>query len=264
MEPFSRPVWLSKFELAPGTGKWVFVPDEATKEYGRKLKEEIEAHWQPPDYFVHLGTRGHVRALGDHLSNSYFARIDLKSFFGSIGKTRITRNLSELFRNYKKARAAAVMSTVPVKRPGAENPAFVLPFGFVQSPLLATLCLANSKLGTALEVVAKSFTLSVYVDDILISTSDSVASLGEAFEKLKTAAIASKFELNIEKLSPPASRTTVFNINLERLRMRISDERLSKFQARLPSADTQVLNGILGYVRSVNPDQAQQLAGTIT
>lgn len=252
-----RPVWLSRFELSPG--KWVYVPDDKTKAFGQQLKTEIESLWQPPDYFIHLGTRGHVRALSDHLANTYFARIDLKSFFGSIRKGRITRNLNQLFRNYPKARAAAVMSTVPFRAPAAERTSFVLPFGFVQSPLIAGLCLEHSRLGSTLARLAKTFTLTVYVDDILISTSESVESLAEAYQSLLQAAVRSGFVINDEKLSPPSKEVTVFNIDLETQLIRINDARLSKFVSALQSASARQVGGILGYVRSVNEEQAQQL-----
>jgi hypothetical protein len=62
------------------------------------------------------------------------------------------------------------MSTVPFRPVGADKTSFVLPFGFVQSPLMAGLCLANSKLGATLARLAKKFTVTVYVDDIVIST----------------------------------------------------------------------------------------------
>jgi hypothetical protein len=256
-----RPVWLSRFELSPG--KWVYVPDEKTKAFGLQLKSEVESLWQPPDYFIHLGNRGHVRALNDHLANAYFARIDLKSFFGSIRKGRITRNLNQLFHNYPKARAATVMSTVPLRPVGADKTRFVLPFGFVQSPLIAGLCLANSKLGSTLARLAKAFTLTVYVDDILISTSESVDALAEAYQSLLKAAVQSGFVINEEKLSPPSKAVTVFNIDLETQLIRINDTRLSKFVGSLQGASAHQIDGILGYVRSVNEEQAQQLEDSL-
>jgi hypothetical protein len=252
------PVWLSRFEVAPG--KLVYVPDAATKEFGRQLKQDVEKLWQPPAYFEHLGTRGHVRALQDHLDSRYFARVDLKSFFGSIYRNRITRNLHELLHDYKRARAAAVMSTVPVRV--GEALRHVLPFGFVQSPLIATLCLATSKLGRTLKELNGVVELTVYVDDILIS-SDSQALLTEAYESLLSAAVASKFVVHAEKSSPPAERTTVFNIDLETHHLKISDPRLARFQAKLVEAGEEVVGGILGYVRSVNSEQAEQLEAAL-
>ena len=255
------PFWLLKFELSPG--KTVYVPDEATKDFGRALKEKIEARWQPPPYYIHLGKRGHVRALDDHLDSAYFARIDIKSFFGSIQRNRITRHLTNVLRNYKEAKAAAAMSTVPVKAQG-EKTRFVLPFGFVQSPILATLCLANTKLGTAIRELNKSFRITVYVDDILVSTGGSRDSLQEAYEKLLAAATASKFELNEAKVRPPAKMTTVFNIDVATHYKSISDERLEQFRLALAqnAGNAHAVSGILGYVRSVNEQQAEMLEPT--
>lgn len=254
----SYPVCLFSFELKPG--KIVYVPDEATKAFGRALKEKIEARWFPPPYYIHLGQRGHVRALDDHLDSAYFARMDIKSFFGSIEKNRITRHLTDVVDSYKEARAAAVMSTVPLKVPG-EKTKYVLPFGFVQSPIVATLCLAHTKLGTAIRKLSTSFKITVYVDDILISTSGARESLQHAYDELLGAVTASKFVLNEEKLRAPAETTTVFNIDLATHQKRISEERLEEFRAALVqnAGNVRAVSGILGYVRSVNAEQAETL-----
>jgi hypothetical protein len=256
--PAGLPTWLLRFELSPG--KTVYVPDEATKKFGRELKEKLEARWQPPEHFIHLGRRGHVRSLDDHLGSTYFARIDIKSFFSSIQKNRITRHLTPLLRNYKEARTAATMSTVPLKEPGAKT-RYVLPFGFVQSPLLATLCLAKTKLGRTIRELRQDFTVTVYVDDILISTTGPIVALQGAYDQLLVAAATSGFEVNTAKLLPPSETTTVFNIVLAHQDKRVSHERFEKFRADLErkAANVRAVGGIISYVRSVNPQQADEL-----
>ena len=50
----------------------------------------------------------------------------------------------------------------------------MLPFGFIQSAILASICLDKSSLGIFLKRIKrdKSLSLSVYMDDILISSND--------------------------------------------------------------------------------------------
>lgn len=259
MASYNRPVWLYSFELAPG--KWIFVPDDATKNYGRELKQRIAATWRPPSNYVHLGSKGHVRALRASLQNRWFARIDIKGFYNSITKSRITRHLRGIFRDYEAARAAAVMSTVPnPDRTLHDSPKFVLPFGFVQSPILAALCLHRSKLGRTLNQLPKPVRRCIYVDDILLSTEESRSTLDEAYEQVCSAAIESGFTLNEEKATPPSEQIQIFNINVASHEMCVSDARLEEFQRVLSDAtDLSVVAGILGYVRSVNPSQALML-----
>lgn len=256
MVDHQRPVWLYKFELSPG--KWVFAPDEATKQYGRELVKRIRKEWKPPRYYVHLSPQGHVRALRTHLGNSYFARVDIKRFYNSIRKSRVTRHLTELFRDYQEARAASVMSTV--QNPVADDPKFVLPFGFVQSPILAALCLYQSKLGSALKKLPRNIKRCVYVDDILLSTSHSRGELVTAYEAICEALIASRFQLHEEKIAEPSEAIQVFNLDIANRSLEVSKERLKEFELALAAAESRhVVDGILGYVRSVNPGQAQGL-----
>ena len=86
-----NPKWSSKFELKPG--KWVFVPTPEAVTTGKKIKKTIEKCWRPPAYFFHLRVGGHVEALRSHLNHDNFLRVDIKDFFGSISRTRVTRCL---------------------------------------------------------------------------------------------------------------------------------------------------------------------------
>ena len=261
MADLSRPRWLYKFELK--TDKWVFVPDDDTKEYGRRLQRRIRKLWKPPHHYVHLGPQGHVRALKTHLSSKYFARIDLKGFYTSINKTRVTRHLHDLFRDYDAARIAAVMSTVP--NPVADFPKYVLPFGFVQSPLLAALCLYRSKLGAVIRELPRFIKRCVYVDDILISTKRSGEELQLAYDSLLLAAQKSGFTLNNAKLAPPSESIQVFNIEIAHQQLHIALPRLEEFQSAISSAPSEnVVEGILSYVKSVNEEQELALRLGVT
>jgi hypothetical protein len=143
--------WSSKFELKnPGSGKWVFVPTAETVALGKQIKKAIEDCWTPPSYFFHLREGGHVEALKSHLGNSSFVRMDVANFFGSINRSRITRCLKSKV-GYPKAREWANASTV--KQPGGAE-GYIVPFGFVQSQILASLCLSESALGVCLGKLA--------------------------------------------------------------------------------------------------------------
>jgi hypothetical protein len=154
--------WLHKFELKPGC--WVFVPDDETIERGREIKREIEAHWAVPPYYSHLNPGGHVEALRKHLGSNLFIRADINKFFNKISQTRVTRNLKKILGSYKLARQIAVESVV--RLPNSSEKTFILPFGFVQSAIIASLCLRNSALGNYLEDLScNGFSVSVYMDD---------------------------------------------------------------------------------------------------
>lgn len=237
----------------------MFVPDEDTKNFGRALSHEIRSKWNPPPYYVHLSSQGHVRALRQQSTDTYFARLDLKSFFGSIKKNRITRNLNALLSDHVAARQAAVMSTVP--DPMAES-GYVLPFGFVQSPLIASLCLSTSKLGRALAELDGSIRKLVYVDDILISTSSPIEALELAYNALRDAATASGFVINEEKSRPPASNSVVFNIEISQESIALTQERLTKFAETIcATSNANAVRSIVSYVASVSAEQAALLPG---
>lgn len=246
------PKWTSKFEIKPG--KWVFVPAEESIQKGQAIKNELYKKWWQPPYFYHLRNGGHVLALSCHIRNTYFIHLDLKCFFSSVNRSKITRALKD-FLGYKTARMIASESTVrnPVK--GGND--YILPFGFVQSPIIASICLHKSKLGSVLHQLQreKDISVSVYVDDIIISTK-SLISAKEALEGVKSAAFRSKFPLNDEKEQGPSSRITAFNIELSNPSMVITPERMDLFRGVYHSSESQYQkDGIMGYIGTVNPQQ---------
>ena len=133
-------LWIHKFELKPDC--WVFVPSEESLQHGREIKKEIESTWVAPHYYSHLRPGGHVAALRSHIGNKLFIRADVNQFFNSINRTRVTRVLHSIFRDFNKARTAACTSVVT--NPNSAKTGFILPFGFVQSPIIASLCLSKS------------------------------------------------------------------------------------------------------------------------
>lgn len=246
-----NPKWSTKFELRPG--KWVFVPTADAVIEGKKIKKAIENCWKPPSYYFHLRAGGHVEALRNHLTHDSFLRIDIQDFFGSISRTRVTRCLKKKL-GYSIARTYANASTVPdpvsAKR-------IIIPFGFVQSQIVAAICLAESALGIYLQKLSlnPAVAVTVYVDDIIVSTSEEML-LDHVLKELEVAAKKARFILNVGKQEGPAAAITAFNIVLAKSSMTIEVDRLKKFAdafANATSGSQQA--GIKSYVTSVNPAQ---------
>ncbi|PIY29882.1 MAG: hypothetical protein COZ09_02440 [Comamonadaceae bacterium CG_4_10_14_3_um_filter_60_42] len=247
-----HPKWSSKFELKPG--KWIFVPTAETVIEGRKIKLAIKKKWKPPSYYFHLKAGGHVEALRTHMEHDNFLRIDIRDFFGSINRTRVTRCLKDKF-GYGIARSYANASTVPdpvvPKR-------FIIPFGFVQSQIIAAVCLEESALGIYLNNLSSNpaIALTVYVDDIIVSTSDKVL-LDQVLTDIEVAAKRANFTLNADKQEGPAAAITAFNIVLAKDSMVVDASRMKKFEEAFATATSESQRaGIKSYVTSVNASQA--------
>lgn len=246
--------WNSKFELKPNT--WIFVPSDETIETGKKIKNKIEKRWRPPSNYFHLQNGGHVSGLKVHLQNSYFVRLDIEDFFGSINKSKIIRCLKDLL-SYKDARDIAIHSTVI----HPNNNKWILPFGFVQSPIIASVCLYKSALGKYLDELSHNadVIVSVYVDDILLSSND-LEALKNYLKMIQIHANRSKFILNPKKQDGPSPKITAFNIDLSKLSLEVSVERWKGFLTMFKeSTNEHTRQGILSYINSVNPAQAKSL-----
>ncbi len=198
-----------------------------------------------------------MEALKSHLNSSSFVHLDIQNFFGSINKTRVTRCLKGLF-SYVEARAIANASTVI--HPDEQK--LILPFGFVQSPILASLCLAKSALGRCIHELPTKYgdlVVSVYVDDIILSCNDE-ANLHLATAEVKQCAKRSGFELNPKKEEGPAQKITAFNIELSSLSLEVEPARYAEFFfAFAESTSLSQREGIQGYINTVNLLQAESL-----
>jgi hypothetical protein len=162
-----------------------------------RLKGLVEHATTFEPFYFHLRNGGHVAALHEHRKNRHFARVDLKNFFYSISRNRVARALREI--GVPKAWYYAKCSCV--KNPFGE-PSYSLPYGFVQSPILATLVFSRSVLGEFLRESQREITLSVYMDDIAISSPANDV-LQKVFEELKTKIQEANFPINLEKTKPP-------------------------------------------------------------
>ena len=101
--------------------------------------------------------------------------------------------------------------------------------------------------------------VSVYVDDIIISTQD-LHVAEEALKQVKAAAERSRLPLNTEKEEGPAEKITAFNIELSNSSLAISSERLQTFLENYQESESyHQIAGILGYVESVNQKQGASI-----
>lgn len=246
--------WSERFEIKPG--RWVYVPTSETLSQGRALKSEILKRFSPPLYYFHLRAGGHVEALKSHMADDYFITIDIKNFFGCMTRGRLTRVLTGYF-SYTEAREIARNSTV--RDPGKPRNFHSLPYGFPQSTLLASMCLRHSAFGNHLERLSEEFKVSVYVDDIVLSSNEA-AGLSKAAQQLIDKAARSHFPLN-EKTNPmPEGKTTIFNIELRNNSLKVCDAKMIEFQSEIAKTDNQkVIDGILSYVGSINDVQRSYL-----
>lgn len=246
--------WLNRFELKPG--RWVYVPTNETRAAGSDIKSAVEEIWNPPDYYHHLQKGGHVAAVRSHICNDIFLKVDIQDFFGSINRTRITRCLKPRF-GYKIAREWAIASTI--RHPGGK--ATVLPYGFVQSQLLASLSLFESALGRLLHRMHGNggVVVSVYVDDIIVSCRDKTQ-IESLHADVVAAAARSRLILNPAKSVGPAPQISAFNILVSEAEISIEPTRLADFALKLIAGATPAQRrGILSYVRSVCPAQLSAL-----
>ena len=136
-----------------------------------------------------------------------------------------------------------------------------LPYGFVQSQLLASLCLDESALGRVLHTIdgRNGAAVSVYVDDIIVSTRDA-ALLDILYAEVVLAAERSRFVLNPVKSTDPSPQISAFNILVSEAQMSIEPTRLAQFASALASGATpSQRQGILNYVNSVCPAQTGAL-----
>lgn len=252
----SYPRWTTKFEIKPGS--WVFVPSRDSIKVGSEIKSAIESCWTPPKNYFHLRNGGHVAALKTHSKHKCFIHLDIKDFFGSINKSRVTRCL-KIFFSYNEARRMAVESTV--KHPDCAPIKFILPFGFIQSPIIASLCLFDSSLGKYLNKLSrrKSVAVSIYMDDIIISIDDADLA-GQILYEVEEQANKSRLTLNESKAEGPAAQVTAFNINLSHGNLEIEEKRMDKFISDyLASTNVNQQEGYERYIYSVNPSQAKVL-----
>ncbi len=205
--------------------KPVFVPNDRCRLLAAQIIPLVRAHIEFEDYYFHFSKGAHVAALHAHRNNRYFCRIDLKNFFYSISRNRVKAALKAI--GIAEAERFAKWSTV--KNP-YDDPPYALPYGFPQSPILATLVFRKSQLGQVIDDLQPEIQRSVYIDDVAIS-GDDPAQLRRAFESIVRAVDDSNFRLNDEKVAPPSSDMALFNCDLSHQRSVVSPARVNMFEA---------------------------------
>jgi hypothetical protein len=205
-------------------GKYIFTPNEACKAKGDRLLRFFKNH-EFPDYFFHYKTGGHVAALHSHLQNNFFFKIDLQNFFYSVSRNRVAEALRAF--GFHPARTFAKWSSV--RNPYSDGPAYVLPIGFVQSPLLASLVLLRSPVAAAIERARdKAVNITVYFDDF-IGSGLSVDAVTPAYEEMLSSFKEANLKPSPYKLAPPAAAVKAFNCDLSRGRVEVTPERIDRF-----------------------------------
>lgn len=246
-------MWKHKFEVKKD--RWVHVPTKEMSIFGKKLNKILRNKWKSPDYFYHLKNGGHVSSARIHIENEYFSLVDISNFFESTSQSRVTRELKTII-PYEKARLIAKASTV--RLPNRKEKKFSIPYGYPQSPILASLCLNNSFAGRTLDLIIKrgDVLVSVYMDDIIFS-SNNLNSITESFDLFCIALEKSKYKINKNKTQRPSKQLVVFNLELSHHHLRVAPERMVQFiQAYAQSENEHECEGIAAYVRSVNSNQA--------
>jgi hypothetical protein len=241
-----------RFEIKPG--KFVYVPTEQCRNYGSKLIDRLMKKWSPEPYFYHLTKAGgHVAAMRPHLPRKFVASIDLTTFFTSVSRTRVHRALLKIGVRNRSALDIATESCVE------DNGRKYLPYGFPQSMLLATLVFEKSALGSAVrELRAEGITITVYVDDILIS-SDDISTLQSAYDRILGSIALSGFQFSHPKSEPPNTSINSFNCRVSN-EIVVLKERMDQFKEQLVNASPRAREAILRYVGVLNADQATELS----
>lgn len=242
--------WKDRFEVKPG--RWVYIPTQETLEKGRQIKALVASEFHAPPFYYHLHEGGHVAAIQSHIDDRYFLNVDIENFFGVINRSRITRSLKKRF-PYAQAREITVRSTVRVTNEGRYE--YHLPYGYPQSTMLASICLVDSALGRYLNSLSNQCNVSVYVDDVIISGNDP-GELQQVSDTLVEKSEVSRLFFGRKKAPQISETITAFNIELSQHRTKITHQRYSQLLQQALLADNEsVINGVLGYVRSVNREQ---------
>jgi len=225
-------------------GRFIFVPTEDCRLYGERLLVECQAKVPLPAYHFHYASGGHVAALHRHIENKFFFRIDIRNFFYAIRRNRVADALRHF--SIPNPREKAKWSCVADPYSGA---GYVLPIGFVQSPMLASMVVLRSPLGSAIEKSnARGAFVSMYFDDFIGSAPD-LKLLEETYADLLKACICAALPVNPTKLIAPVSTATAFNCEVREGFAAVTAKRIDKFyeQAHGPAA----VASFIAYLRRV-------------
>lgn len=204
-------------------GKPVFAPNDLGRRIGEDIKEKVQAAYEFEPFFYHLSSGGHVAALHAHRENEFFCKADIENFFYSVSKNRVVRTLREV--GVDRPKHYGKWSCV--KNP-YDSPRYALPYGFVQSPILASLILSTSAVGRFLRQISNTVTVGVYVDDISLSSND-LDRLLQCYDGLLSAMEEAALHAKPSKCVPPAREVDIFNCHLKKESTEVLDVRRRDF-----------------------------------
>lgn len=230
--------------------KPVFSPSKLGRRIGHDIKERVEDAFLFEEFYYHLRKGGHIAAIHSHRSNRYYCKLDIENFFYSVARNRVVRGLREI----NVARASHYGKWSCVKNPFLD-PSYALPYGFVQSPILATLVLAKSALGSALTRLSAQANIAVYVDDITLS-SNNLSSLDACYRELLAVFDEANFTPNIRKCVAPCESLAVFNCSLQHEETLVEPARVTEFH-RFPRSSASI-DGFERYCASVRRGNTEQ------
>lgn len=259
-------IWESRYKNKKG--KWIYTQTDYGKKIGAQVCSAL-SFWGIPKYFYHLQKGGHVSALKYHLIDSqneflsrerWFSRFDIDNFYGSVTRNKLVRALKPLV-GY--ARASEIASCSLVLNP--ESSKKMLPFGFFQSPILASIFLHNCYLGRELEKLSSSdvVKVTVFVDDIILSSSDKNA-LVSATSRIVDAFERSNLTKSRKKCGLVTKELSAFNVLTNGSFLKLTDEKVEDFVFRLVRSTTAdghnefVVDGIVSYWDSISESQRKQ------
>lgn len=237
-----------RYEIKPD--RFVYIQRRDSRVRAKAILRSVLRKFKPHQIFYHIERQGgHIAALRLHQNSAYFSRFDIQNFFGQVTRTRISRSLKAIGFSSNRAFDIAVESVV------VESGRKVLPYGFRQSPLLATLSLEQSLLGSVLKQLYQAgFLVSVYMDDILISGSSAVA-LEMASQRVLEAALQSGFPLSEEKRAIAVQEIDSFNCHVESSTLTVLDQRMDRFLEDHSVATALGKEAIEKYINAVSPSE---------
>ncbi|MET4091785.1 reverse transcriptase domain-containing protein [Bradyrhizobium sp. S3.5.5] len=232
----------------------------AGRESWLQLKQQILKRWAPHPSNATFASGAHVAALRPHESHTWFAVIDLQNFYDHVTSTKIHRALEKIGFPRAFAFKLAGQSTI---RQGQK---YVLPRGFRQSPLLAALVLEQSLFGSYLRRQFYRSTITLFSDDIIISSNDK-DELEDEFQHVTRSLAKSNFPVNPLKTQAPRREIVAFNMRMSQDELRFTDERMWKFvtkAAHVTEGDPYLYDKLFGdYVFSINEVQEGQLRASV-
>lgn len=242
-------------KIALGNNKFAYEQTAASRIEGERISHVIRSRWQIPSSYYHLRKGGHVAALKKHSGSHLFTRLDIERFFYQVNKTKILRCLKKIGLTFSDANDIAYASVI------MENGKSFLPYGFTQSPLIASLCLNFSSAGRFVQFLDKNIIVSIYVDDIILSTRSNERALREATRHLIERLHESHFPISSDKISICEKTVESFNVNLSNRNLSVTPDRIEQFkeQIRRSLSNPYALRGIEEYVSSINTTQADDI-----